>query len=125
MLKTFGVCFIAAAIAGAIALDIADAKPRGAAGTKTREAYCREQYDTCKKKGEEECVLDQMGWDQSVYNACAAGVENACRSYFLGATSSCNTLARIAGIRGIYSPAILASRASRNRKPQPPAATQN
>ena len=123
MLRTFGVCFIAATITSALLLDIADAKPRGAAGTKTREEYCREQYDVCKKKGEEECVLDQMGWDQSLYNSCAAGVENACRRYFLGATSSCNTLARVAGIRGVYSPAIVASRASR-KKQAPPVATQ-
>ena len=101
----------------------ADAKPRGAAGTKTREDYCREQYDACKKKGEEECVLDQMNWDQSVYNSCAAGVENACRGYFIGQSRPCNTLARVSGIRGVYDPAIRARRASARPKPQPSAST--
>jgi hypothetical protein len=123
MLRTSGIFAAATVVAGFIALGIADAKPRGTAGTTTRADYCKEQYDSCKKKGEEECLLDQMGWDQSVYNACAAGVENACRRYFIGATSPCNTLPRIAGIRGVYSPAIVASRATRT-KLQPPAATQ-
>jgi hypothetical protein len=71
---------------------VADALPRGKAGTQTRKDYCQDKYDRCMDDARKDCKVTVPIREDSAY--CMLGAGASCdRSW--GSKSTCNSEPRI------------------------------
>ena len=71
---------------------VADALPRGRAGSQTRTDYCQDKYDRCMEDARKDCKVTVPIAQDSAY--CMIGATSSCdRSW--GSKSTCNSEPRL------------------------------